>query len=344
MPDNNMREVIDSILDQKKDMVISQLNAAKDIINTHLDNIADLNGFHSYDVPEGQTAGGGSASESVDNLHHYVMNISSADNQLNLINTLIEGIHSCCRRAALFLVRDDKFVGWKGTGFGSVEGEMKNDDIKNLFFSISASTIFKKVLKDGEAYEGQPETEPDDHLVYSRFGGSRPSKVLVMPFFVKGKPQAAIYADCSEETSIKRKDIEIIARTGEMSLDLLPIRQKLLSRIKTQEFIEGPSSIPEPVAHPAETQETFDPSSVKKNDPERKARVIINDMILYNQSVVDRGLAANDLVGVMGDTLIQAKEEYLRKFDDLAIFEDQLVKILAKGNKDALKGYKFETM
>ncbi len=343
MPDNKMREVIDSILDQKKDMLVSQLNAARDIINTHFDNISGLNGFHSYDMPSDVNTGNGEdASATVDSLHNYIMKISSADNQLNLINTLIEGIHSCCRRAALFLVRDDKFVGWKGNGFGSVEGEMKNDDLKHLFFSISASTIFKKVLQSSEAYEGTPDTEPDDHMIYSRFGGIKPEKILVMPFFVKGKPQAAIYADCDGTTDIKRKEIEMIARTGEMSLDLLPIRQKLLSRIKTQEFIGA--SVPEPVAHPAETQETFDPASVKKNDPERKARVIINDMILYNQSVVERGLAANDLVGVMGDTLVQAKEEYLRKFDDLAIFEDQLVKILAKGNKDALKGYKFETM
>lgn len=213
--------------------------------------------------------------------------------------------------------------------------------MKKIFFSFSANTILKHIINNKNKYSGGPLSQPDDHLIYSRLGGIKPNKIFVLPFYVSGKAQAAIYTDSYNEKKIGEKEIEIISTIGEMSLNLLPFRQKLLSRVKTKEFAE------EPKKETPNLREATDASffhSTKRNDPERKARVIINDMVLYNRLMIDEAITNQTLYKTLKSTISQAKEEYLRKFDDISIFEEQLVKILAKGDKEALKGYPFETI
>jgi hypothetical protein len=187
---------------------------------------------------------------------------------------------------------------------------------------------------------GEPICKPDDFLIYNRLGGGKPKKIFVLPFFVKGKPQAVIYADSMVETPINQKSIEILATVGELSLDMLPIRQKFLTKIKTQEFVEEPELEVKVSEHADEMEKTSAPA--KANDPERYARVIINDIILYNKKVVDDGIKNKNLYEVLKETLLQAKELYMRRSSDLRYFEEQMVKILAKGDRRALKGYNFE--
>lgn len=187
---------------------------------------------------------------------------------------------------------------------------------------------------------GEPICKPDDFLIYNRFGGGKPQKIFVLPFFVKGKPQAVIYADSLVDTPINHKIIEILATVGELSLDMLPIRQKILTKIKTQEFIEEPELEVKFKEPNDELEKTSAPA--KSNDPERYARVIINDIILYNKKVVEDGIKNKNLYEVLKETLLQAKELYMRRSSDLRYFEEQMVKILAKGDRQALKGYNFE--
>ncbi len=85
-------------------------------------------------------------------------------------------------------------------------------------------------------------------------------------------------------------------------------------------------------------------SSVKESDPERLARVIVNDIILYNKKAVEEGRKNKNLYEIMENTIIQSKELYLNKYDDLHAFESQLLDNLAKGDREALQGYNFEAV
>lgn len=341
MSDEKMKHFIDSILNEKMRLIISKTDLLKKEIASNLENIAKPDDFFSYKIPKylGKTEEN-LEEEKISLLHRYTIKISTSSNQMDLIDNLLEGINLFCSRAALFLLRDDKFVGWAGMGFSNKDGEIGNNEVKKIFFSFSANTILKHIINNKNKYSGGPLSQPDDHLIYSRFGGSKPNKIFVLPFYVNGKPQAAIYADSYNEKKIGEKEIEIISTIGEMSLNLLPFRQKLLTRVKTKEFAE------EPKKEPLDLKESSDASffqSRKKSDPERKARVIINDMVLYNKLIIDDARANRTIYKTLKSTILQAKEEYLRKFDDISIFEKHLVEILAKGDKEALKGYPFET-
>ncbi len=354
---DTIKETIDKILLDKKGLIISKLHNVQEQIINELEELTQLDGFEKYTLPNNLGMLGTSENnieqstdDTINHIYKYTKQISAAVNQLSLINSILEGINHYCNRSALFLLRDDKLVGWKGKGFSGSSGSIEDEEVKKVFFSLSADTIFKKVLNSKEAYLGAPNSQPDDHLVYSRFGGDLPETVFIVPFFVKGKPQAVIYTDIFKSGSISNKEIEILATVGEMSLDLLPLKQKILAKVKTQEFVDDPyaktkTEFQDPMPEIEENEPVSQDTpfkSIKMNDPARKARVIINDIIMYNPDVVKKGLNGKNLAEVLKDTLAQAREEYLRKYNDLTIFEEQLIQILAKGDRSALDGYNFE--
>ncbi len=346
MSADKIKRLIETILNEKKGMLVAQVHEIQESIMQQLEGIKEVPGFDAFHVPPDIVPPVMDPGKLISSIHKNVMAVSESENQLKLISNLLDAINLFSSRSALFLLRDDKLVGWRGKGFEKHDSNVTDKEIKTVFFSLSADTVFKHVLENRKGYAGPPAPRADDHLIFSRFGGAAPKEILVLPFFVKGKPQAVIYADSFEgEPGIGRREIEIFARTGEMSLDLLPLRQKIMARVKTQEFIGD--SEPEPVAEPDTAADFIVPEkeskspSLRTNDPERKARVILNDIILYNEKAVEDGINSGDLYAALRDTIDQAREEYLRKHDDMEIFETQLIKILAKGNREVLKGYPF---
>lgn len=355
MAKTKLNKFMDDLLAAKRDMVFTRIDQATNNIIMQLEELKELKDFTQYNIPkELEIPEKGPEVDVIRILHRYIIKISIAANQLDLISNFLEGVNQFCSRAALFLLREDKLVGWKGKGFSGEDGEIGDEEIKKIFFSLSASTLFKYVLDEQKGYLGAPSPQPDDHLIYSRFGGKNPVKVFALPFFVKGKPQAVIYTDVFEGKAIGKKEIEILATVGEMSLDLLPLRQKILAKVKTQKyyeeteeeeaeaFAEEPQEIPPP---PEAEDEDQTLPSIRENDPERLARVIVNDIYLYNKAKVEQVLKdGENLYDSLQNTILQSRELYLNKFTDLSPFEKQLIKTLARGNKEALKGYNFETL
>jgi hypothetical protein len=342
MSKEKLKKLIDGILAERRDRVYEKMDLVTNNIIIQLENLKDLDDFQEYTIPgdfefqekpkEGKT---------INILHSYIRKLSFSANQLDLISNFLEGVNQFCTRAALFLLREDKLVGWKGKGFSTVEGAIGDEEIKKIFFSLSANTIFKYVLEKRKSYSGRPSSQADDHIIYSRFGGPIPEKIYTLPFFVKGKPQAVIYTDTFAGKPIGEKEIEMIATVGEMSLDLLPLRQKILAKVKTQEYPEEEGEAP------AEQHDADDltVASVKENDPNRLARVIVNDIYLYNKNKVDEALnTGENLYELLQNTILQSRELYLNKYNDLSPFERQLVETLAKGRRELLKGYQFEAL
>jgi hypothetical protein len=345
MSKEKLKKLIDKILAERRDRVYEKMDQVTNNIIIQLEELKELGNFHQYTIPDDFEVYEKPKTEpTIDTLYRFIRKLSLSANQLDLINNFLEGINHFCTRAALFLLRDDKLVGWKGKGFSGTEGDIGDEEIKKIFFSLSANTIFKYVLDHQKPYSGPPQSQPDDHIVYSRFGGRIPEKIFTLPFFVKGKPQAVIYTDTFEGKPIGQKEIEIIAVVGEMSLDLLPLRQKILAKVKTHEYEEEKPG-GEIKISTVEDADDRTVASIKENDPERLARVIINDIYLYNKSKVDRALKSGEnLFDALQNTIMQSRELYLNKFNDLSPFERQLVDTLAKGNRILLKGYHFETL
>lgn len=282
------------------------------------------------------------SASAIDKLYNSTKKISESSNQVNIISEILSGIKHFCSRAAIFLIKDDKLQGWGGAGFTNNSPDINDKDVKKMFFSITADTVFKEVVKSKKVYYGNPDIHNDNHLVFNRFGGEVPDSIFVLPFFVKGKPQAILYADSFGEVKIKKKEIQILLTFGEMSLDLLPLKQKIITRVKTQKYEEELKD--KPILLTEESEPIKKKRTKKLSDAERLAKVIVNDIILYNKKQVEDAREANKLFELLGDTILQSKEIYTKKFEDITPFETQLLETLARGRREALKGYKFESI
>jgi len=346
MANEEVNKLVGKILNDKMIYMMSRIDKTQNKLMEHMEELKQLDELVVFDIPQDfKVNSGEEAATRIDILHNSIKQVSQAANQLNLINSLLEGLNSFCARAALFLVKEDKLVGWKGKGFSKFGGGIGDEDIKKIFYSLSASTIFKYVLDSKSPYSGPAISQPDDNLIFSRFGGVAPESIFVMPFFVKGKPQAVIYTDTFQDKKIEKKEVEMLSIVGEMSLDLLPLRQKMMARVQTKKFVDDPmeTQVKPQEPMPTSVDDEITVPSIKESDPERLARVIINDVILYNQKKVDDGRANRNLYRVLEDTIMQAKEQFLMRFSDIQVFERQLIQTLANGDKESLKGYKFET-
>jgi hypothetical protein len=341
MKKEEVKSLVEKVLNEKVQFLLNRIDTFQSSMFKQIEKLKDFDELVKFRMPDELSGRDDDAAGTIQVLNDYVKKVAAASNQMVLIGGIIEGIQHFCDRAAMFLLRDDKLVGWKGKGFSGRDGQITDEDLKKVFFSLSANTIFKNVIENRKSYLGESVSKPDDFLIYNRLGGGKPQKVFVLPFFVKGKPQAVIYADSLAGTPIQHQVIEILAVVGELSLDMLPIRQKVLAKIKTQEFVEEPEMEVKFIEHADEMEKTSAPA--KGNDPERYARVIINDIILYNKKLVEDGIRNRNLYEVLKETLLQAKELYMRRSSDLLYFEEQMVKILAKGDRQALKGYNFES-
>ncbi|MCX6554999.1 MAG: hypothetical protein NTZ12_08310 [Candidatus Aminicenantes bacterium] len=342
MKKEDVKNLVEKVINEKVQFLLNRIDTFQSSMFKQIEKLKDFDELVQFRMPD-ELSGrddDADAAGAIPILNDYVKKIAAANNQLVLIGGIIDGIKHFCDRAAMFLLRDDKLVGWKGKGFSGRDGQINDEDLKKVFFSLSANTILKNVIENRKSYMGEPVSKPDDFLIFNRLGGGKPQKIFVLPFFVKGKPQAVIYADSMMDTPIQHKVIEILATVGELSLDMLPIRQKFLTKIKTQEFVEEAEMEVKFIEHADEMEKTSAPA--KGNDPERYARVIINDIILYNKKLVEDGIKNRNLYEVLKETLLQAKELYMRRSSDLLYFEEQMVKILAKGDRQALKGYNFE--
>jgi hypothetical protein len=341
MKKEDVKQLVEKVINEKIQLLLNRIDTFQSSVFKNIEKLKDFDGLIEFDMPD-ELSDTSSEADDMQVLNKYVKKIAAAENQLVLIGSVIEGINQFCDRAAIFLLRDDKLVGWKGKGFSGRDGQITDEDLKKVFFSLSANTVLKNVLERKKSYMGDPVCKPDDFLIYNRLGGGKPKKVFVLPFFVKGKPQAVIYADSLLAAPIHDKVIEILATVGELSLDMLPIRQKFLAKIKTQEFIEEPEMDVKFIEAERADEMEKTAAPAKGNDTERYARVIITDIILYNKKMVEDGIKNKNLYEVLKETLLQAKELYLRRSSDLRYFEEQMVKILAKGDRQVLKGYNFE--
>lgn len=349
--ENKMKEAIDSFLAEKSNQIANQVSSSEDVIFAELEKIKKMSGDLDFQPPGGWTKESGDH-RSIRIIHQYTLSVSQSMNQMKLISTMLEAVGHFCSRAAFFLLRDDKLVGWRGKGFDESDSEMTDKGIKSMFVSLSADTTFKAVLQKKEVFRGGPRDHKDNHLIFNRFGDSLPGEIVVFPFLVKGKPQAVFYVDrMGKRETFGLQEIEILIQMGEMSLDLLPLKQKMKARVKTQKFLEddGGDEAEEPRPRPDEagiTKETPRGEETDLNPQQEKARryarVTISDIVLYNKEKVEQARENRNIFEVLEDTIMQAKEAYLMKHNDLLFFEKELLDSLALGDKEALKGYRFE--
>jgi hypothetical protein len=264
-------------------------------------------------------------------------------------------------RAAVLVLRSDRLLGWKLSGFGARDSQPKLIDLavsEAGVLGLAVSSARSATTRDGQAAGEGPDFAD---LPSDRMG-------LAVPVIVGGRVVAVVYADGVTPDgrdplvpSSWPEVIEILARHAARCLESLTV-QKSTSAAPSPRFWVPPGNkgVPPPSDAPASppTQDqpkgptsgammSRAPDNNAARGPEeaarRFARLLLSDIRLNHEPAVDEGRRGRNLLSRLGPEIERARRLYeaqvpasLRTRAEL--FHQELVATLAGGNPALLGG------
>ncbi len=240
---NRMVADMKSSIDDVRAAVVQQLDAASQSVQADAKSLS-VRGQLSSILDEVETAiapppppppTAAPAADSA-NLRGALRAIEGGKSQVDVLTALLEQGSSFASRLAVFILKGETFVGWKGTGFGAHGGVDEN--VKR--FSASASEIpdAARMLRDERVIP------TDGQAICSKLGAPAPSRAILIPMVIKDKVAAALYADAvAADEPFDRAGLELLVFTTGLLIDTLPIRKKVPSPSLSGEETAGDATV-----------------------------------------------------------------------------------------------------
>ena len=307
------------------------------------------------------TVAGGAAT---DLLNAAFCTVVDSGSQAEILASLLDGTGKFSQRSALFVIKGGNAVGWRARGFDN------NDAIKSI-------TVDPNRGLAGRAYsDRQPvqaaAAEFDANFI-STFGEPRTgTNAIVLPLVLRDKVAALVYADGGAAGKMDRSALECLTRGAGLWLEIVAARKSgtplaavepEAERTGTQRVtavaeaapppaveppapqaspaMEVPPPAPSPVAATAASAEgSADDEEVHKK-AKRFAKLLVDEIKLYNQQKVADGRAHKDLYSRLRDDIDKSRGSYEKRYGQTVAgpadyFNKELVRILCDGDPAVL--------
>jgi hypothetical protein len=283
--------------------------------------------------------------------------IQAVAGQRDVLRTLLDHALHFCGRAALFVVKGTSVNGWQGRAF------VDNDAVKEVVLDANSGLV-GRALQSHSAALGNPEEM--DHNFMARFGGPVDGKCVVLPLLLKEKVAALIYADCGLEAGgvLNAEALALLVMATGTWLEVASVRKS-----GTRESVPEASaaaaaagagghsstSVNDPFAahaprHAAAAAPTA-PDSVGHDSgsgegdvhkkAQRFARLLVDEIKLYNQAKVMEGRKNKDLYDRMKEDIDKSRTTYQKRYGNTAAgsadyFSQELIRSLAEDDASLL--------
>jgi hypothetical protein len=294
----------------------------------------------------------GQASTSTAALQKAVSAIQAGSSQKEILRALLESTIHYSGRAALFVVKNGSATGWQGVAFPH------NDSIKdfslNLSSSLTAAVIGSRAPESGDVRDF-------DQDFIGKFGAPSDGRAVVLPLLLKDKISALVYADAGMENGNCDADaLDVLVRATSSWLEVISQR-KLAQKegnSETAELAHATPSTNDPFAahapvHSAHVQHGneaamsaaagFGGSStaIAGEDAEvhrkaqRFARLLMDEIKLYNQAKVAEGRKHKDLYDRLKEDIEKSRVTYQKRYGNTGAgsadyFNQELIRSLAQ--------------
>jgi hypothetical protein len=281
-----------------------------------------------------------------DVLNSAIATIQDLNSQSEILRTLLDGAARFSGRAALFVIRSGSATGWQGRGFAN------SDALKGITVDPSRGLAGRAVQDRMPAAAAAAEFSSN---FVSSVGNPSDGNAVVLPLVVKDKVAALLYADVGTEANgtIDPSALHVLVRSTGQWLELLSLRKSPgAGEAAPAEAPEAPP--PPPVAAPPPPPPPAAPKAPAKEEPaisagdqelhkkaKRKAKVLVEEIKLYNQAKVTEGRKHKDLYDRLKEDIEKSRAEYDKHFGKTAAaeanyFVRELVRILAENDESAL--------
>ncbi len=282
-------------------------------------------------------------------LHAAFHRISVAGSQTEILRNLLEATTAFSNRAVLLVVKGERLTGWRARGF---EGSA-SDGVREIDLSADGDTGWRKALAEQAASRETVEQAPE-HLskpLFDILGAPTDGRAYLLPVLVKERPVAALYADCGNASkSLDLAALDLLVRVTGMCLELSSVRPRATAPSATavasaSEAVAEPEPAPAqaPVAAPrppapeptparAATAAAVAAPGARGVGPDleripqtehdihkkafRFAKLLVDDLILYNKNKIEQGKEQRDVYGVLREDIDKSRAAYEKKFSN----------------------------
>ena len=260
-------------------------------------------------------------SSPTDLLNAAVASIQESASQAEILRRLLEGEARFAGRVALFVVKGSTVNGWQGIGFGD------NDTIKNV--SVNATSGLAGKAVQGRTMADGATNEFDSGFL-ATVKATAENHCLVLPLVVKDKVAAVIYADggVAPGGTLDVSGLQALTRFAAIWLELAALRKAGGAAAD-----EAPQAAAVGAGSGAAAAPVTEEDELHKK-ARRFAKLLVEEIKLYNQSKVDEGKQHKDLYDRLKVDIEKSRATYDKRYAESAVasadyFTQELVRILA---------------
>ncbi|MBV9339957.1 MAG: hypothetical protein JO159_03590 [Acidobacteria bacterium] len=347
MPENRVEEMVRSAVAQALERRLASLRES--IVE---EVVRDL---ESRLVPKSAPA-----ASSRHPLQKAITAIQAGTTQKEILRTLLDNTAAYCTRAVLFVLKSGVASAWQGIGFSGKESTIKDSPL-DLTSPLAARVIESRSAVTGSSSEF-------DQRFLSAFGAPKGQSVILLPLLLKDKISALIYADGGTDGSAFDPAAldELVHATSAWLEVIAQRRQAQKDGASDVQEASAPAPASDPFAQHAplhagkakQATETLQAMSMAAsgggqavvtvgNDAEvhhkaqRFARLLMDEIKLYNRTKVAEGREHKDLYDRLKEDIEKSRATYQKRYGNTAAaaadyFNQELVHSLAEDDASLL--------
>jgi len=151
------------------------------------------------------------------------ISLARADSRDEIADLVIGFLGSRLHKAALFMIRADEAIGWKG-----VCRQEALPQIGQIRLPLVGHSAMKTVADGAGLYLGPlPDTDANNRLLEA-LGGERPKSVLLMPLLISGRIVNILYAEGDETLGEMVPEVQKLLLKAALAFEVLIHREKIL--------------------------------------------------------------------------------------------------------------------
>jgi len=285
-----------------------------------------------------------------DVLNSAVSSLQDGEAQPEILRSLLEGAAKFSGRAALFVIRGGTATGWQGRGFDDDDGIKK--------FSVDTSNGLASRAVQDRMPAAAAAAEFDSKFV-SAVGNPNDGNAVVLPLVVKEKVAALVYADAGTgDGTLDPSALHLLVRSAGQWLEMLALRKAgggaAAAEPEKEAQLEASPQAPARAAEPppppppppaAEEPEIAAEDQEVHKKAKRFAKLLVDEIKLYNQAKVTEGRQKRDLYDRLKEDIEKSRATYEKRYGQTAAasgdyFSREVLRILAE-NDASLMGANF---
>jgi len=302
-----------------------------------------------------------------DFLTKAVCSLAGSSDQIALLDRLLEGTARCFSRVCLFIVRGETAHGWSSVGLPETPG---GDPAKGLTVPLVEDSFLRSAAEAGETIRGEVREKDIGFLPPLRPGDRVPERALAVPIVVQGKVAAILYADDGGDgrEGCDFASAEILASVAALGANLLavlshpapaeveaqaevvvrvPVAQEGGGLLANPDFLatdplEEELSLDQPAGPPPDSPQGLGVEEARLHEDARRfARLLVSELLLYNENVVVIGRKNRDIYTRLKEDIEKSRQTYEQRIPKsisqrVDYFTQELVRTLAGGDPTAL--------